>query len=76
MNCTSKKGGCPTDSVGAEIGVFKGEFTAHILRRVQPKELHLIDAWWLLYGENYPDWIVARLDRRNATVFLADAPES
>jgi Methyltransferase domain len=79
----------PKYSVGAEIGVFKGEFTAHILRTVQPKELHLIDAWWLLYGEYYPDWgaytefgrlrtkdafecaerIVARLDRRNATVF-------
>ncbi len=80
----------PKDSVGAEIGVFKGEFTAHILRTVRPKELHLIDAWWLLYGEYYPDWgaytefgrlrtkdavehakrVVARLDRRNATVSL------
>jgi hypothetical protein len=46
----------PKGSVGAEIGVFKGEFTAHILRTVKPKELHLIDAWWLLYGEYYPDW--------------------
>lgn len=46
----------PRDSIGAEIGVFKGEFTAHILRTVRPKELHLIDAWWLLYGEHYPDW--------------------
>jgi hypothetical protein len=46
----------PKHSVGAEIGVFKGEFTAHILRTVRPKELHLIDAWWLLYGEYYPDW--------------------
>lgn len=82
----------PKDSVGAEIGVFKGEFTAHILRTVRPKELHLIDAWWLLYGEYYPDWgtytefgrlrtkdayehakrVVARLDRRSATVFHID----
>lgn len=46
----------PKDSVGAEVGVFKGEFTAHILRTVEPRELHLIDAWWLLYGEYYPDW--------------------
>ena len=46
----------PKHSVGAEIGVFKGEFTAHILRTVRPRELHLIDAWWLLYGEYYPDW--------------------
>ena len=46
----------PKESVGAEIGVFKGEFTAHILRTVEPQELHLIDAWWLMYGEYYPDW--------------------
>jgi hypothetical protein len=46
----------PRDSVGAEIGVFKGEFTAHILRVVRPREFHLIDAWWLLYGEHYPNW--------------------
>lgn len=46
----------PRDSVGAEIGVFKGEFTAHILRAVRPRELHLIDAWWLLYGDRYPNW--------------------
>jgi hypothetical protein len=45
----------PRDSVGAEMGVFKGEITAHILRTVKRKELHLIDAWWLLYGEYYPD---------------------
>lgn len=46
----------PRDSVGAEVGVFKGEFTAHILRTVKPKEFHLIDGWWLGYGEYYPDW--------------------
>ena len=46
----------PKESVGAEVGVFKGEFTAHILRTVRPHELHLIDAWWLMYGEYYPDW--------------------
>jgi hypothetical protein len=46
----------PTGSVGAELGVFKGEFSRDILQVVRPKELHLVDAWWLLYGEFYPDW--------------------
>jgi hypothetical protein len=46
----------PKHSVGAEIGVFRGEFTGHILTQVEPLGLHLIDAWWLLYGERYPDW--------------------
>jgi hypothetical protein len=46
----------PRDSVGAEVGVFKGEFTRHLLSGVRPRELHLIDAYWLLYGERYPDW--------------------
>jgi hypothetical protein len=36
--------------------VFKGEFTRHILDRTRPRELHLIDVWWKLYGETYPDW--------------------
>lgn len=44
-------------AVGAEIGVFRGEFTADILRVAQPAELHLIDGWWELYGETFPlDW--------------------
>ena len=42
--------------MGAEIGVFRGEFTAHILSIVRPKRLHLVDGWWLLFGEHYPDW--------------------
>lgn len=46
----------PQNSIGAEIGVFKGEFSNSILSIVKPKELHLIDVWWKLYGEFYPDW--------------------
>jgi hypothetical protein len=46
----------PNRGIGAEIGVFRGEFTRHILRVAQPRELHLIDGWWELYGERYPDW--------------------
>lgn len=46
----------PKRGIGAEIGVFRGEFTPHIIRVAQPRELHLIDGWWGLYGERYPDW--------------------
>lgn len=35
----------PRDSVGAEIGVFRGEFSALILRELKPRKLHLIDPW-------------------------------
>ena len=33
----------PRNSVGAEIGVWRGEFSADIVRRVRPRRLHLID---------------------------------
>jgi hypothetical protein len=46
----------PKGGVAAEIGVFRGEFTPHIVRVTAPRELHLIDGWWTLYGERYPDW--------------------
>ncbi|PIU42214.1 MAG: hypothetical protein COS99_01390 [Candidatus Omnitrophica bacterium CG07_land_8_20_14_0_80_42_15] len=46
----------PKNSVGAEIGVFKGLFTKNILPIVRPKELYLIDAWWTRSGE-YSTWI-------------------
>jgi hypothetical protein len=46
----------PRGAVAAEIGVFRGEFTDHILRITRPRELHLIDGWWKIYGERFPDW--------------------
>jgi hypothetical protein len=35
----------PKNSVGAEVGVHRGEFSARVLQIVNPKELHLIDPW-------------------------------
>jgi Methyltransferase domain len=35
----------PRNSVGAEIGVYKGVFSQEILKLVCPAKLHLIDPW-------------------------------
>lgn len=44
----------PKNSIGAEIGVYRGDWTRSILKIVRPKELHLIDGWWIIYGKYYP----------------------
>jgi hypothetical protein len=41
----------PKGLVGAEIGVFKGQFTPTILNVTEPAKLHLIDPWYLLCKE-------------------------
>jgi hypothetical protein len=46
----------PKHAVVAEIGVFRGEFSREIVRVAMPRELHLIDGWWELFGERFPDW--------------------
>ncbi|MBP9837641.1 MAG: class I SAM-dependent methyltransferase, partial [Proteobacteria bacterium] len=46
----------PRHAVCAEIGVFRGDFSEHILKITRPKEAHFIDSWWVEYGENFPDW--------------------
>ncbi|MBY0356354.1 MAG: class I SAM-dependent methyltransferase [Candidatus Obscuribacterales bacterium] len=35
----------PPNSVGAEIGVWRGDFSSRILEVVRPAKLHLIDPW-------------------------------
>jgi hypothetical protein len=45
----------PKNSIGAEIGVFKGDYSRYIMKYIDPIELHLIDLWTHL-GEYYPDW--------------------
>ena len=41
------------NSVGAEIGVWKGGFSEQILSVVKPKRLHLIDPWAYQNGEEF-----------------------
>jgi Methyltransferase domain len=35
----------PNNSIGVEIGVHRGDFSAQILRRVRPQKLYLVDPW-------------------------------
>ena len=42
----------PKNSVCAEIGVWRGDFSNRILHLVSPKELHLIDPW--KFQSEYP----------------------
>jgi hypothetical protein len=44
------------DTVGVELGVFAGQFSRVLLQLVQPRILHLVDPWWAVFGETYPDW--------------------
>lgn len=41
----------PKGSVGAEIGVWKGDFSSRILKIVRPATVHLIDPW--KYQQSY-----------------------
>ena len=43
----------PRGSVGAEIGVWKGDYSAEILRVVAPAKLYLVDPWAHEPGETY-----------------------
>jgi hypothetical protein len=45
----------PKNSVGAEIGVHRGDFSARVLEIVKPKELHLIDPWKYEQSSAYKD---------------------
>jgi Methyltransferase domain len=35
----------PKNGIGAEVGVFKGDFSEELLQRTEPRRLHLIDPW-------------------------------
>ncbi|HEX3510380.1 MAG TPA: class I SAM-dependent methyltransferase [Solirubrobacteraceae bacterium] len=35
----------PRGGVGAEVGAWKGDFTAQLLRRTKPARLYLVDPW-------------------------------
>lgn len=43
----------PKGAACAEVGVWKGDFSARILDVVKPRKLHLIDPWQAVGGEGY-----------------------
>jgi len=43
----------PEGSIGAEIGVHEGDFSARIISDVSPQKLHLIDPWEHFDGSEY-----------------------
>jgi hypothetical protein len=43
----------PKNGVCAEIGVDQGKYSKRILKRTNPKKLHLIDAWVCIEDEDY-----------------------
>lgn len=43
----------PRGATGAEVGVWKGDFSERILRVAEPTRLHLIDPWAALDDEGY-----------------------
>ncbi len=43
-------------TVGAELGVFTGLYAEAIIGHARPAVFHLVDPWWLAYGDLYPDW--------------------
>ena len=45
------------NGVGAELGVFRGEFSRELLEVARPRRLYLVDGWWELHGESFPrEW--------------------
>jgi Methyltransferase domain len=46
----------PADSVGAELGVFTGLFSAILARNRRISKVTFVDPWWKAFGSHYPDW--------------------
>ena len=60
-------GRMPKRSVCAEIGVWRGDFSATILHQVKPKRLHLIDPWRFVdSGSHAQSWYGGRIAKDQA----------
>ena len=73
----------PKHAICAEIGVWEGDFSQHILDRTQPAKLHLIDPWRYEQDITYKDSLYggqiggsqAKLDKVYARVCKRFAPK-
>jgi hypothetical protein len=45
----------PKNGIGAELGVFLGQFSIDLISITNPKEIHLIDPWFVPEG-HYGEW--------------------
>lgn len=52
----------PARSIGAEVGVFQGNYSAEILARVRPHRLVLIDIWAPMARKADPNWRGHQMD--------------
>jgi hypothetical protein len=55
----------PKDGIGAEIGVYRGDFTPDLIRVTEARHVHLIDPWWTL-RESYDEQWFETSDTREA----------
>lgn len=72
----------PKNSIGAEIGVFRGHFSELICEIVQPKKLYLVDPWELLgeffgWGKEYTshNTLPTRVARAETEARVAKYPQ-
>ncbi|MCY1127735.1 class I SAM-dependent methyltransferase [Frigidibacter sp. RF13] len=65
----------PAGSVGAEIGVWQGDFSAQILERVRPALLFLVDPWRFRPDRWMPTFGTGMLVNSRAEVLAAGGPQ-
>lgn len=46
----------PGNSVGVELGVFTGLFSAVLARQRKISKITFVDPWWKAFGSHYPNW--------------------
>lgn len=63
----------PKNAVGAEIGVFRGDYTQVLLDRTQPSRLWLIDPWRIVQASGYREALYSAATTTQADMDLMHA---
>jgi len=66
----------PADSIGAEIGVFRGDFAALILAHVKPRKLYLLDMWQTWADPDYAQKVAASNNDLASSAARAGGPDT